>query len=390
MLGIPTDVPIVMTGHQPHVPHPGVLAKYFMAAAIARREGAVLVNLVVDTQPGPYATIDVPLGDPPLGVRAEAWSPIDEDAVAPAIGRPGAAISLSVPGDASPSVRRGLSEIHAAWAAAPGDTAGAQAGNAIATLLRPWLPPMVQVAASDLLRTPVGCRMINRMQESPERCGAAYNTAAAQHPGVVRPLGPGELPVWVAGETPRPATPEDLSQALWPRALMTTAVARLGLADLFVHGTGGWAYDQVMVSWVAAWLGETCLPAAMVTADLRLRGCTPGEVEAAATAARRRRHDPGEASNGGGLSPIKQSWLNRIAAATSEAARREAFAGMHAWMKSAASGDVNAAKLEARTATALRRDWAFPLYERASIEALRASIDRWVTEAAALPPATCG
>src|SRR5690606_4565547 len=54
-LGLPTDRPIIMSGHQAEWWHPGILAKLFAARALADRIGGVVVWLVADqddTDPG--------------------------------------------------------------------------------------------------------------------------------------------------------------------------------------------------------------------------------------------------------------------------------------------------------------------------------------------------
>ena len=43
-----TDVPIVVTGHQPAMIHAGVWAKHVVATRLARAVGGLAVNLVVD------------------------------------------------------------------------------------------------------------------------------------------------------------------------------------------------------------------------------------------------------------------------------------------------------------------------------------------------------
>ena len=46
-LGGPDDAPIVMTGHQPELYHPGVWVKVFLLDRLARETGATGVDLVV-------------------------------------------------------------------------------------------------------------------------------------------------------------------------------------------------------------------------------------------------------------------------------------------------------------------------------------------------------
>jgi len=54
--------PIVMTGHQPQLVHPGVWIKNFAAGGLARRLGATAVHLIVDADLPPDASIAAPGG----------------------------------------------------------------------------------------------------------------------------------------------------------------------------------------------------------------------------------------------------------------------------------------------------------------------------------------
>jgi len=54
------ESPLVVTGHQPELFHPGVWVKNFAAAAVARRAGARALNLVVDNDIPKAAAIKVP------------------------------------------------------------------------------------------------------------------------------------------------------------------------------------------------------------------------------------------------------------------------------------------------------------------------------------------
>lgn len=55
--------PWIMTGHQPELYHPGVWAKNFAVSAVARKLGGVGVNLVADTDQLKSCFIKVPSGD---------------------------------------------------------------------------------------------------------------------------------------------------------------------------------------------------------------------------------------------------------------------------------------------------------------------------------------
>jgi hypothetical protein len=62
----------------------------------------------------------------------------------------------------------------------------------------------------------------------------------------------------------------DGSARLAPRALLLTALARAHFCDLFIHGTGGGVYDQVMEAWWQQWVGTPLAPRVTVSADVFL------------------------------------------------------------------------------------------------------------------------
>jgi hypothetical protein len=53
-----------------------------------------------------------------------------------------------------------------------------------------------------------------------------------------------------------PLSEGDTAELVAPRALALTAIARLVLCDVFIHGTGGGRYDRAMERWIATALGE--------------------------------------------------------------------------------------------------------------------------------------
>jgi hypothetical protein len=66
------DAPLVVTGHQPELFHPGVWVKNFAAAHVAREAGGSALNLVVDNDIPKWASVRVPSLDPDGTLRAVA------------------------------------------------------------------------------------------------------------------------------------------------------------------------------------------------------------------------------------------------------------------------------------------------------------------------------
>src|SRR5690606_35198771 len=89
---------------------------------------------------------------------------------------------------------------------------------------------------------------------------------------------------------------------LMPRALSMTALVRMHACELFIHGTGGAAYDAITDEWIPAWLGVPVAPTGMATATMHLPldrfAIDAGTVREAATLAHKARHDPAVLNDG--------------------------------------------------------------------------------------------
>ena len=61
-LGLPVDRPVVATGHQTLLWHPGILAKYLAVNSFAgNRQVCGVANLIVDQHTGNFGNFDVPV-----------------------------------------------------------------------------------------------------------------------------------------------------------------------------------------------------------------------------------------------------------------------------------------------------------------------------------------
>ena len=396
--GLPTDVPVVATGHQPSIPHPGILAKYVRVRSLADAWGAAGVHLVIDTEAGRVGDIDVPVGKPPLGLSVRTLPMLRESGGVLAF-RPPAVVNIpDVPRGVGASVREGIETIAAAWRAAGGASGAEQAAAAVAAVLRPRVGELTSVHASGLLQSPIGEALLDAMRADVEGCVRCYNEAVHANPSAgVRPLEMGEsmeLPLWRVEEGAlRPARPQDLDThptglqdldthptGLLPRALVTTALARVAVADHFIHGLGGWSYDRVMEQWMDRWLGWTMCPRSLATASVRLPNCSDTDVGRAMLGRervlRRLVHDP--AGRGmPALSPEKAALLGQIRSAPPGGkVRQAAFTRMHQQLAElrplAAVGHARSQLAAARRSAmiARRRTWAFPCYPPEAISEL--------------------
>lgn len=374
-LGLPTDRPVIMTGHQAAFWHAGILAKYLACDAAARSLGASPAWVVADQDdPRAVTLVEYPARGAGGGLTRARW-----DAAAGAA-PPGSGGSPD-PLPEVPSVRAGLARVARAWAGhATEHDPARRVAAALADLMSPLLARAATVFATDLSRTDLFRSLTEAMVGDPASCIAAHNAAASAHPSArVRPLDArrAELPLWrlTADGRRRAVFADDLAlippEELAPRALLLTGLLRLGACDLFIHGTGGGGdgtrdgYDRVTASWLRGWAEQSAdaaahlapglAPIATVTATVRL-GATDGASEAAAAreawALHRAWHDPGALGDGTGAEG-KRAALDAIARAPrGSAERHRVFADMHAALVRFRA--EHAADLEAR-ADALRR-----------------------------------
>lgn len=404
-LGVPTDRPVIMAGHQAEWWHPGIVAKIFAARALAARVGGVMAWVVVDQDDNDPGVIRVPVvrdggAVAPAEIRfareshaATGWrSPLE---VGPA---PSVAMATA-------TAERGVARMVEAMRRHAGEASVArQVTRAAFEVLGDLAPVDCVVYASQIAKSDAWAAWVDRMRADPRACAAAYN-AAVRDAGVagLAPLGEDgargrwELPMWsIDGSGARSRVWSNAMESMdatlvHPRALAMTAVLRMHACDAFVHGVGGYAYDTAMEAWVGAWAGAPVAPRALATADLFLpmgEG-TLSEAEAARVSARahRARHDP-RVLGEGALGARKMALVERIAA--DRAAGRDAAAG-YAELQSvlAAYREAHAPELreaEARAEAARRssrasraalhsRDWPFPLYEEEALRGMGEAVE---------------
>lgn len=301
---------VIATGHQPGFWHPGILAKYFAAEHAAQLTRAdAIVELVVDQDVVDLATLDLPImsrsGD--LSRHAPRWEmdPRRSEPDWPA-GTRNPLIPDHQPLKLGKGVREAILHTRMRWyamrqALKTCATARSQAEQfaLAAALLREVrfknraLPPAALVSrtqieiprfllsASQLVRTTLWSALLDEVTADPKRMFTTYNQAVDNHPEArmaplrIGPTGSMEVPFWLITEdgSRHRAYDHDLLRegvTLWPRALTMTALARLGLCDLFVHGQSGIVYDRITDQWIQHWLGLPLAPVTMVTATLTL------------------------------------------------------------------------------------------------------------------------
>jgi hypothetical protein len=402
--------PVIGTGHQAWLWHPGILAKDLAGRVVADRRGGTLLHLVVDHDAHEALQLALPVraGDAlrrevvRLGQhRADVptgWQPaVDSSAVAQRL------VDLD---------RDDVRPLADAWReAGPAASLGRQIGRVLAILMRPWAGELELWHTSDMIRESAFAEVVGALRDDPLRAARSYNRAVGTEPGAgVAPLMVGrelvEVPLWaVAWNRPRQRVFVDVADRahrfaladgvpidpaafdLAPRALLLTAMMRSRWCGLFIHGTGGYTYDRITDRWWQAWRGELLAPMALATADLHLPFEAPmADVAAYRRAVWYRHHAPHNVDRLlGEPDARKAALLAHMDADRDRDRRRAAFQAIHrinaelvrqhpAVLEQADARLRNARVGLANAALAARRDWCFALYRDDTLAALRDAI----------------
>ena len=324
---------VVVVGHQPTFFHPGILAKFVAASAVAKACNAQLVHLVVDHHIGNVSEIDVPKEQNGF-VEIEKRSIATCDGTVSLCNQNPLKISKN-----APKFAETLQNCE--------QNAAMQIAAATDKLMEPYATVHRRIAATELLETTFGIELLEKMFANPVLCTNAYNNAIKAFPHCGIPfLAEDELPLW---HGPRNNQVTTQRTDLRPRALLLTLLVRLGLGDLFVHGTGGASYDLVMEHWCRNWLDVELCPQVMATATVKLSYDIKTIEEA------RKKYFSGDGVK-------KQAFLNTIRSLPrSSPQRRIAYIEMQRWIASC-NEKPNHAAILASMRVARKRDWAFPLY----------------------------
>jgi hypothetical protein len=392
-LGLDDTRPIVMTGHQAGIWHAGILAKWIVADLLRERSGSDVAAIIVDQDVNDAALVEYPAlvegrlerARLPLSTRSE-------------LGPTGTRRSVHLEAPSVPPVPEVADALEAIRGAVNAEANAAnlalQMSLANSALLASQVGRVANVTSTSLLRTPLGQRVIAAMRDDAEACRTAYNDALALDPHVARPLGPGELPLWLLESGRRePLGLDRLNDALRtqpervaPRAFLMTAVARLGFCDLFIHGTGGERYERVTETWIAKWLGVQLAPMAIATATLRLplERYLPAQPLTTPAEFRRYAFDPD--GHDGVISPRKRELLAAISAAPRGSSERRAeYRNLLRYLDEARSAnestlELHRARLNAAKGSAVASDlvrsrmWPWALHAANALSALRTTL----------------
>lgn len=406
-LGLPTDRPVIMSGHQASFWHAGILAKVFATDATAQATCAAAAWVVVDQDEAEFAVIRAPvrdgrnrlavqelkLCDPPSpGIASASLPPFEAKSLKPA----GGPFAL-------PAVSWGAASITESLLSRRSEpTAARQVAEASFDLLASHVQRPALLYASTLASAEAFRALVEQMAREPARAIGAYNEAVARFPEAgLTPLAADaaknrwELPLWrLENGKPRQRVWSDALNAetlngLAPRALLLTGFLRLTACELFVHGKGGAIYDRATEAWLSTWLGATLAPTVMISADLLLpfeeAAVSPSDVNAAVWRAAHARHDPALTGRAD-LVPKKKAMVEAIRAARERgenplpiylemhrmlATYRDQERGRLGDLKDAANRLV---AIRATASIAADRTWPFPFHRAESIAALHNQI----------------
>lgn len=316
-----SDHPIIVTGHQPELIHPGVWAKYVVAFRFAVATGGEWIDLVADNDAPRSPTISVPaVRDGAADVVPVRWTSaptgVPYERITPGAGRPLEEFVREV---------RALGETWWDESLMPRITElwhsiGTRVSPAMFRAARRTVDGIVGIRGREIpISTAWGGPWLYDLLRSAREFATVYNSALSAHriergirnrnhpmPDLLIATEGVELPVWAirgsdrrqrlfvverggtislfADNVPIADIPaDDPLQAfhhegpcdldgwsLRPRALALTLWARLLLADFFVHGIGGAAYDRITDRIIAEYYGLEPPPVACVSATMTM------------------------------------------------------------------------------------------------------------------------
>ncbi len=294
------DAPLIVTGHQPELYHPGVWVKDFLMQRFGDETGASAVDIVVDTDGFKSVAVTAPCLSPTVrrcrqylavgtanGCYLTAPAPSD-DAVEEFC-QVGDEMLATLP---APALRRHFSAFCEVLISASREAENL--AEAVTIARRRYEAPAgtdyAEVPVSWLARTQAFSAFVAAIACDAPRFAEAYNSALAEYRLLARvrsaaqPVpdlnvadsGRVELPLWVIRDGVRETLwaervadgvalttdasgiallPVDARSAasvipgldalIAPKALALTMFARMFVCDLFVHGLGGARYDRV-------------------------------------------------------------------------------------------------------------------------------------------------
>ncbi len=303
-------LPLIGTGHQPFLFHPGIWTKHLLADRFVGR--AAVVNMPVDCDAAEDVGCDAPHLDGGLRIVREVLLRVDPDVPYEATPAPShwSRFLQALDDHLQTLPHRGTHDVFAAFRAATADLDVTDLGSFLTLARRRYEGPTryAELPVSHLAATEEFRLFALHVFKDAERFAESYNahldayrerynvrTTAQPFPNLEREGARVEVPFWILRDgRRRPCFVERRASVLrlWageeavaevgdeagelaavhirPKALALTAFSRLCVVDLFVHGVGGGRYDRVTDAVIADFFGLTPPRYAVVTATLHL------------------------------------------------------------------------------------------------------------------------
>ncbi len=395
-LGLPINRPIIASGHQPILFHPGIVAKLIVLDHWAKKTGSAAVWIVPDQDVLDPALVRVPEVDGDVLTAASIRLGGESNEFSPTATLRPIAVRQDLPKEL---------ESIGAWLMGyeHETTLARQFANATIGMLceRLGIDEPKLMYASELFSTDAGSALMDAMLDEPVRAIESYNRSVARFSDAgVRPLLINddriELPMWRLEDGGRSPVFVDLAHIqrfdrsnLIPRGLLMTGMMRSAFSDLFIHGTGGDQYDRITEHWFLDWLGQPLAPAVAVSATMRLGFDLPTTLDPdrAMWNAHHARHDPAMLGDQSAAEK-KTDILNAINASKAKDDRAQSarlYGELHQLLsqvrekhaRELAEFDAASERAQsARQTLALANDrtWAFPLYADQQLQTLKAEV----------------
>lgn len=360
-LGLPTDTPLVMSGHQPGLWHMGIVAKVLAMHDIATRTRAQPAWVVADQDTLTSSQLTT-LRLPTIinnHINEATWD-LDTTGIARPLLDAHRPLCLIPPLNNIPSapelhttdsirIRQTLEQYTTESSIAMQFTLAALdlIYTQIDAVTGAKAPRPIVIPATALARTGLFESLFQQMVRDADMCIKSYNEAVVVAPRAkMRPLNPKtlELPVWsldkARGRVPVHAS--DLASIaksrptqLAPRAILMTQMLRIAGCEVFIHGLGGGEYERIGDAWFSRWNPGIGAPApwivtsatvtptsASLTSHTPTSRVSPASIANTLTLPHRARNNPallGDDARQG----KKQQLVNRINAAKHHAPRTE-------------------------------------------------------------------
>ena len=287
--GWPGTGPLIGTGHQPFLFHPGIWTKHLLIARLGTQCAAL--SMAVDCDTAEDVGADVPALAGGLRIVRETLLRAEPDVPYEALPAPAApawrAFLNRIDASLQTLPHHGVHEIFSTFSARTGDLTAPDLGAflTLARRLHEGLRPYAELPVSRLTKMPEFHLFVSHILRQADRFAEVYNrhlddyrqrynvrTAAQPFPNLSRDGTRIELPFWIIRDGRRRplyaehgadrvtvfAGPEAVTVLplrgeplgldaieIRPKALALTAFKRVCVVDLFVHGVGGARYDRV-------------------------------------------------------------------------------------------------------------------------------------------------